>query len=192
MLKLKKLLVVVSFTIIILLMIDYMDFPSKLGIQINRFNSDFSIGVLSSSVVIILFLVTYYTIDEVTKKKEKNKKLIAETLLQESYRQILFNIDRILTDKIVRENIVPKVDFTAYGEAEVITNLKEDPFSNESHLYSLVIDGQLSQRDFENYIKIKERYMTYVSMRVIAFDGPEIYRPLESVLRQEIDKVMKK
>lgn len=64
-------------------------------------------------------------------------------------------IDRILTDDIVKNNIVPKIDFNAYGEHEIITNLKKEPFKNERKLYSLIADGQFNEKDFLEYLKIK-------------------------------------
>lgn len=131
-------------------------------------------------------MITYHTLDKISKEKEKNKRKIAEILVIDIYTQIKFTLESILTDDFVRNNIIPRIDFDAYGEHEIIINLKNDHFINESQLYNLIEDGQISQEDFLKYLKIKKDYCSYITIRIIAFDAPEIYKPMKEKLLKEL------
>lgn len=182
---LKKVLVV----IIVLLLLDYIDLPTSVGIDINRFNIDFSIAVLTSGIAVILFLQTYFTIDKVTKQKEENKQQIAVLLINDICREMEEVVNKVLIDKIVNDNILPKIDFNSYSESSVITNLKNMPFENENNLYDLLRDGQLPKDMFLNYLQLKQHYKSYITMRIIYFDAPEIYETLKRRLEQEISQL---
>lgn len=182
---LKKVLVV----IIVLLLLDYIDLPTSVGIDINRFNIDFSIAVLTSGIAVILFLQTYFTIDKVTKQKEENKQQIAVLLINDICREMEEVVNKVLIDKIVNDNILPKIDFNSYSESSIITNLKNMPFENENNLYDLLRDGQLPKDMFLNYLQLKQHYKSYITMRIIYFDAPEIYETLKRRLEQEISQL---
>lgn len=181
----KKQIFSVVMLFVLLMTIDYFNIFS-----IKRISLDFFTGILNVVVIIILFLITYHTLDRVSKEKEQNKKEIAKILVNDIYKQVDFMLENILTDDIVENNIVPKIDFNACGEHELITNLKKDPFRNEGQLYNLIEDGQLSKKDFLKYLEIKKDYSSYITMRVVFFDHKERYNPLREKLLQKLSKEM--
>ncbi|WP_270774668.1 hypothetical protein [Streptococcus anginosus] len=179
----KKQIFLVVILFVVLVTIDYLNI-----LNIKKIDLNFFVGLLNIVCIIILFLISYHTLDRISKEKEKNKREIASILASDTYNQISFMIDRILTDDIVKNNIVPKIDFNAYGEHEIITNLKKEPFKNERQLYSLIADGQFNEKDFLEYLKIKNLYFSYLTMRIIFFDNPEYYEPIKEELLGKLKK----
>ncbi len=98
--------------IIILMLMDYMNFPTFLRFGLSNINIDFCMGILNTGVIIILYLITYKVLDERTVQRENNKKEISVLLIKECYLECISYL-KILNQEAVEKYIVPKVDFDA-------------------------------------------------------------------------------
>ena len=70
---------------IVVFLLDVLNLPSHLGIEVSNINWDLNIGLLTNLVVVTLFSITYEILDKRTAEKEKNKEEISALLLKESY-----------------------------------------------------------------------------------------------------------
>lgn len=180
----KKDIVIFISIITSLIILDYFNLPSLLGVEMSNLNWDFCVGILNSIIVIVLFVITYRTLDERTIEREKNKIEISELLIKECYHECKKYVD-LLNQETVEKFIVPKIDFNSTNNP-IITNLQNSPFSSENIIMDLVKDGQVTKKQIEGYLKIREKYMQYVNMRITFFDAIGMYAPLENDLRNVI------
>lgn len=182
----KKTVIIFSIVILGLMISDYANIPSLLGIKVSSINWDF----LNIILIIALYFITYKLLDKRTMEKEKNKKGIAVVLMQECYQQCLSQVN-FLNNDIVELYIVPKINFNVVtNENEIIVNLHNSPFENENIIIDLVKDGQISKEIIESYFKIKDKYKQYINIRIIAYDGPTIYETIKTDLLKMVDVEM--
>lgn len=187
----REIVVIILFAII-LLIFDYANLPTFLGFNMNNINWDFCMGILNIIIVIILFMITYKTLDKRTIEREKNKNAISSLLIEECYKECLKTID-ILNSETVEKFIVPKIDFNSTNfKNSIIENLQNLPFYNENILMDFVRDGQITKKQIEKYLKIKEKYKQYITVRIIFFDGNDLYEPLKIELHKIINIEIKK
>lgn len=172
--------------IIILALIDYFNLPSLFGLEMSNINWDFLMDFFSIIVVVALYLFTYKLIDEKTIKREKNKTEISALLLKECYKECL-EYSNMLTQEIITNYVVPKVDFNSTNfENSIINNLQNGPFGNENIIMDLAKDGQLTGEQIQSYYNVKNYYRKSISMRIIAYDNPGINSQFNSSNLQKI------
>lgn len=172
---------------IILVFLDYFNVFSTLGFGMGNINWDFTGMVITNVIVVLLFVITYETLDKRSAEKENNKRLIAISLIKQSYEQCVWYTDT-LTKEIVEKYIVPKMNFDGGAdENKVVTNLKNAPFENDGAILSLVYDGQVSVDTINGYFRIKQLFSQYITMRTTFFDAPNMYEPIIKDLRNEIN-----
>lgn len=172
---------------IILVFLDYFNVFSTLGFRMGNINWDFTGMVITNVIVVLLFVITYETLDKRSAEKENNKRLIAISLIKQSYEQCVWYTDT-LTKEIVEKYIVPKMNFDGGAdENKVVTNLKNAPFENDGAILSLVYDGQVSVDTINGYFRIKQLFSQYITMRTTFFDAPNMYEPIIKDLRNEIN-----
>ena len=172
---------------IILVFLDYFNVFSTLGFRMGNINWDFTGMVITNVIVVLLFVITYETLDKRSAEKENNKRLIAISLIKQSYEQCVWYTDT-LTKEIVETYIVPKMNFDGGAdENKVVTNLKNAPFENDGAILSLVYDGQVSVDTINGYFRIKQLFSQYITMRTTFFDAPNMYEPIIKDLRNEIN-----
>lgn len=171
--------------IISLIILDYINLPSLLGINMSNINWNFWIGILNIVIVIMLYVITYKKLDERTIEREKNKKEISILLINECYQQCI-NYIELISQETVEKYIVPKIDFNS-TDNEVIRNLQDSPFENENIIMDLVKDGQITKQRIEKYFEIKEKFNQYITMRIIFFDKSDYYEPIKKQLFNKID-----
>jgi len=184
----KNLKTLISILIVIMILIvDYIEIPSILGLDMSNMNWDF----LNIIVVIILYIITYKALDERTVQKENNKKEVALFLMEQSYQSCKRYID-MLNQEVVERYILPKMDFNSTKNT-VLESLQEIPFNNDSNILDLVKDGQISRLQIEGYLKVKADYGQYINMRILFYDAPEIYEKLKEKLfitiNEELEKI---
>lgn len=176
---------------IVVFLLDVLNLPSHLGIEVSNVNWDLNIGLLTNLIVVTLFSITYEILDKRTVEKEKNKEEISTLLLKESYDLCLQCMDN-LSEEFVKKFIVPKMDFDGgIRENQVVENLKNAPFLNESIILSLAIDGQVSPCEIQNYYKIKQQFREFVTVRTTFYDSPEIAIPVIDEFKSSIKKAQK-
>lgn len=182
----KKHLIFFILPIIILLLIDYFNLPSLLGFEMSNINWDFCMGFLSIVVVITLYSFTYKLLDEKAIKREKNKNEISALLLKECYKECLEYSD-LLTKDIIENYIVPKIDFNCIiDDNSIIRNLQNSPFESENIIMDFAKDGQLTTEQIQSYYNVKNYYRKSITMRIIAFDNPDIHREFNRINLQNV------
>ena len=173
---------------IILIILDYYNVFSALGFGIGNINWDFTGMVIANMIVVLLFVITYETLDRRSAEKENNKRLIAISLIKQSYEQCVWYTNP-LSKEIVEKYIVPKMNFDGGAdENKVVMNLKNAPFENDGAILSLVYDGQISVETINGYFKIKQLFSQYITMRTTFFDAPDLYEPAITNLRNKIEQ----
>lgn len=188
----KKDIIIVIVTIASLIILDYLNIPSLLGLKMSNINFDFWIGILNIIVIIILYKITYKKIDEKAIEREKNKYSISILLLQEVYRECRTYVE-LLDQEIVEKYIVPKLDFNSTDiKNSIISNLQSTPFLGENTIMDFVKDGQITKIQIEGYFRVREKYRQYINMRIILFDKSHIYEPLKTDLYKVIEYEIKK
>ena len=173
---------------IILIILDYYNVFSALGFGIGKINWDFTGMVIANMIVVLLFVITYETLDRRSAEKENNKRLIAISLIKQSYEQCVWYTNT-LSKEIVEKYIVPKMNFDGGAdENKIVMNLKNAPFENDGAILSLVYDGQISVETINGYFKIKQLFSQYITMRTTFFDAPDLYEPAITNLRNKIEQ----
>ncbi len=171
--------------IISLIVFDYINLPSLLGLDMFNINWDFYMGISNIVVVIMLYVMTYKTLNERTIEREKNKKEISILLIKECYQECIKYVE-LINQETVEKYIVPKIDFNS-TDNNIICNLKDSPFANENIIMDLVKDGQITKQRIEKYFEIKGIFSQYITMRIIFFDKSDFYESLEKQLSREIN-----
>lgn len=139
-------------------------------------------------VVITIFTITYKKIDKKVVKRENNKIEVAKFLIVESYKKCLEFID-FLTDDVVNDSIIPKIDFDKIqDEKSIMSNLQKAPFINENAIMDLVKDGQVEKDRLKKYFEIKNEYNTYIVNRITFFEKPKLYESVKNDLIIMIEK----
>ncbi len=189
----KKIIILASILLIGITAIDYFNLPSTfLGLKISNMNWDFYMGILNVFSVVILYVITYILLDQREIKRDRNKNEIATLLIRKSYDQCIFYINNMLTEDMINNYIVPKMDFNS-TDNPIMMYLKSAPFENENHIMDLVKDGQITKKKLEDYFNVKDKFSSYVFMRITFFDAPEKYSDLKiellDLIRVEIAKI---
>lgn len=169
-----------------LLLLDYINLPTLLGLKTSHMNWELWMGTLNIVIVIALYIFTYKKLDERTIKREQNKRETSTLLLRECYRECKDYVIQV-SQEWVEKFIIPKIDFDATVKRDsIIANLQNAPFENESTIMDYVKAGQLTVSDIRGYYKVKSAFRQYMLMRIILFDAPEKFMQLERVLLQTI------
>lgn len=188
----KRTVLLLVASIVALMLLDYINLPSLLGISTSNINLDFWMASLNIILVIVLYVITFKKIDEKSIEKEENKKTITILLMQKCYKECLYYVG-LLNQETVEKYIVPKIDFNSTDSNKgIVSNLQAGPFLNELVIMDLVKDGQVTKAQIEGYFKVKEKYSQYVNMRIALFDAPTIYEPLAYDLHKAINEESKK
>lgn len=171
---------------IVVFLLDVLNLPSHLGIEVSNVNWDLNIGLLTNLIVVTLFSITYEILDKRTAEKE-----ISALLLKGSY-DLCLQYMGYLSEKFVKKFIIPKMDFDGgICENQVVENLKNAPFLNESIILSLATDSQISPCEIQNYYKIKQQFREFVTARTTFYDFPEIAISVIDELKSSIEKAQK-
>ena len=181
----KNNIVIYIILIISLIIFDYINLPSLLGLNMFNINWNFCMGILNIVVIIMLYVITYKTLDKRTVEREKNKKEISILLIKECYQECKKYVE-LLSQETVEKYIVPKIDINS-TDNKIICNLKDSPFANENIIMDLVKDGQITKQRIEKYFKIKGIFNQYITMRITFFDKSDFYEPLKNQLFREIN-----
>ncbi|MGT2772028.1 hypothetical protein [Streptococcus marimammalium] len=176
--KNSKLLVYLILILITYLPLDYFNILTRLNINIKNLNLE----IINILVIIILYIITFNFIDSKQLKKEQNKVEISKIIFKSIYETCIENLE-LYTDEIIKDYIVPKCDFNkTINEDKFMFDLINQPFQNEKIISELLKDGVISKNKYENYLKSKESYVSYLTKRIILFDKPDFENEKEEVL----------
>ena len=159
------------FTLLALILLDYLDIPSLIGLHVSGLNYDLLGAVINAIVVITLYIVTYIIIDKKQIKKDENAKQIANILMLNTYKQCQELLEVINDQDILENYIVPKVDFNKTDlDNPVKMNLISSPFVDHLKILDLASTGVIDPSSYSVYYKVMVLYKNYVSMRITFFD----------------------
>lgn len=168
--------ITISITIfIIYVIIDFLNIPVLLNIDLNRIDTKTFEIFLNSLTLITLFAITYFTIDSMNSKRMMNQEKIADLLLKTVYLSCLETID-LLENKDIKHMIINKINFDKLNtENPVFMNLYNESFKNENDIIKLANEGVITANKFETYLQIKNEFHQYVSATITFFDETAYY-----------------
>lgn len=170
---------------LLLVVIDYLNIPTLVGIDVIRINPN----VFNSMIVVFLYITTYFLIDKRQIQRDDNAKMVASVLLESSYTKCLDNIKLLDNQKLLSKYIVPKIDFSkASQESRVYTNLEENPFTEYKSLIDFSANGVLSGKEINTYLNIMNEYKKYLSMRITFYDIWKSTKPEHIDLMNRIEQ----
>ena len=175
--------------VILIMLVDYFNIPTLLGVNTRAINYSVFGTVFNASVVIALYIITYLHIDRRQIKKDHNAKMVACVLLKSSYKKCIDNIELLGKQEVLEELIIPKVDFNITDNDDpVSSNLKDYPFSEYQSILDLSINGILSGADIQKYTEIMDKYRNYVSFRITFYDIEKSTNPMHEELKNSINE----
>ena len=171
----------------LILLIDYFDVLTSVGLRMSNINWERDASLISSSIVVILFVFGYLVLDRRLAEKELNKRRFAEYLLEDAYKECK-EYYIYLSDNIINEYVIPKVDFNSTNDS-ILANLKNAPFEDvDPRIIALAEEGQYTDKEIKDYFDLKTKYRHYITMRIIAYDNPRAYSDLQRELINAIRK----
>lgn len=153
------------------IVIDYVNLPKILGLDITNVNMDLFGILFNSFVVVLLYIITYFVIDKKQVEKEDNAKRTAYILMSLSYESCKDTILLFDNNEIICKHIVPKVKFSeTYDNNLIIQNIENKPFSEYEHVLQLAENGHIDDKRLEQYLRFMNDYKTYISLKITFFD----------------------
>ncbi len=176
------------FLLLVLIVIDYLNIPSMLGLRILNIHIDLFGVVLNAVVVISLYVITFSVIDRRQLDKDDNARQTANILILSAYKQCKEKLG-LVNDTIILENyIMPKIDLNKSDlDNSIMMNLKNSPFAEHEKIIDYAATGAVDAISLSKYYKLMELYKTYVSIRITFFD---IYKYTGSKHKQLQNKII--
>lgn len=182
-----SLLMYLFIPIVVVIVLDYFNFPSILGFKMSNVNYTLIDTVLNVSVVISLYIITFFLIDKRQIRKDDNAKGTADILMLSAYNQCKELSKIVDTQSWLESYIVPKVDSNKTGlDNRVILNLQNNPFAEHSHILLLAENGAISRGDLMKYFEIMELYKSFISLRITFYDMNDATTDKQKKFRSKI------
>lgn len=163
---------IVGFCLYILF--DLFNIPSKIGLTVSNLNNDILGIATSAEVAFIIYFISYNEMDDRKIKREENSRNTAKALLINTYIECLDNLKLVNDKQIVKEFIVPKVNFDKTdSENKVVRNLQTLPFENLEIVMQFSKEGFIEKSVLETYFSIKKEYNFVISSKITFFDIDE-------------------
>ena len=158
--KLSTKIVIATIVLVLLVVIlDYFNIPTKIGFQINNFNFNV-LHILSSAITTIgIFVCTYFLIERKRLDRQNNQLLIARDLLSRVYDECERNVKQ-LDDNSLRIYIQRSLVIT--DRDRTINEYKTTPFINDKHITRFGEEGVLPYFLIQRYFRVKNNYMLYI------------------------------
>lgn len=162
--------------LIAIVIIDLLNFPSRIGINIPNLNMDIQTLIINNAVVIGLFIITYFLIDKRSIEKEKRQKECAMVFINETAKHC-DEIVKLLDDKKMLKAAAEKCDFKAFHtEDKVFYSLYTSPFEYEKLVFEAASNGYITKDTLQRYLSMKSKYQLYINTRITFFDAEETGR----------------
>lgn len=173
--------------VVVLVICDYFDIPSVLGMNMVNINYELLSAILNAAVVIALFIITYMVIDKRQMEKDHNAKMTSCVLRLSTYRKCKDLLKIVDNQEVITKYIVPKVDFSKSDvDNQIVINLQDNPFSEYLSILDFSKNGIVSHDELNTYLKIMEMYKSYISMRITFFDICYASEPEHVALQQTL------
>lgn len=170
----KKIKNIISRIIIILtiyMLIDYINFPSRIGIVLDNINIDVFGILFDTAVVLILYVISFYYIDNKQNEKDENAKEVVNILIEKTYQECLENLKLLDNKIIIEEYIIPKIDGNKpASENKIVSNLQELPFASYDAVIDMATNGYVEKDKMNSYLNIKKEYQYLVNVRITFYD----------------------
>lgn len=175
----KKIIIFIIIDIIFLFLIlfsDYKDFYSNIGIDVSNFNLDALNITLNIFFMLLLYLITFIVIDSENIKRKNNQKNILKIALISTYKTCLDYI-KLFDDPDAIEKFKDKIDPNKPEyENKVVLNMKSIPFEEEKLLNEFATNGVFEEELFKNYLDIKHKYKSYISLVSVLYDRVDLIK----------------
>ena len=163
---------IVGFCLYILF--DHFNIPSKIGLTVSNLNNDILGIATSAEVAFIIYFISYNEMDDRKIKREENSRNTAKALLINTYIECLDNLKLVNDKQIVKEFIVPKVNFDKTdSENKVVRNLQTLSFETLEIVMQFSKEGFIEKSVLETYFSIKKEYNFVISSKITFFDIDE-------------------
>ena len=198
----KSILIVSVF--IIYMLLDYVNFPTLMGIKIDNINMDIYCVMLDIVIVLILYLISFYYIENRQNEKDANARDMVGVLIRQTYKECRDNLKILDNREVIKEYIIPKIDGDkCASENKIVYNFQNQPFSSYETVVSLATNGFILKKDFEIYLEIKKEYQSLVNNKITFFDliNPQteeqqyMYNHIEQqdkILKKTLDELLAK
>lgn len=178
--------IILSIAVIILcLVFDYFNLPTKMGINVSIINMDFWGILLGNGIVIALFIITFSLFDKRNLEKEKLADYAGAVLLTDTYRRcetFLPILKRFLE--------IDETDKKLFSE-DICDFIINEPFKNNDKIFESLGNGHISRKHYETYTVIKRNYETLVYHLVVLRKFPEIEENLFEKLVEDLHEEQK-
>lgn len=182
------LFLIVAIGSVLYIIMDYLDLPSLLGVNISRINSEMLSIFINTVVVITLYVLTYILIDVRNVKKQKNQESSAKLIMSETYKECKRYAELLETPNVLK-SLVSNTKFDKIEKnGGVSSRYASIPFDNEELLYQFVADGSITAEQFNLYLKIKNQYRGLVQFSVTFFDHPEVIDQVKRGLKELLEE----
>ena len=178
---------------VLIVIVDYCNIPSFLGIHMGNINYDVFGAIFNAFIVISLYIVTYMIIDRRQIQKDNNAKSVAYELMLSTYKKCIELLKLLDNQNFLSRYIVPKIDFDKLdSDNRVSLNLQNNPFTEYTSLLELAQNGILSGEELHGYIEVMEKYKSYVSLRITFFDIEQSKKTEYTSLKSTLSSVREK
>lgn len=182
--------------IILLVVADYFNVFSRLGVNVRNLNLDFMSLIIGNVVVILLFVIAYVLVDRRSIAKEKNKRKTALIILKGIYEQTVEVVELFAEDE-ARMLAAEKCDFSKVISQDPMQSLYYNlPFAeNDRTIIAFAQEGVLNANELSTYLDVKKKYGSYINLSFL-FREPERHISLNprkaellSVLEENLSKI---
>lgn len=188
----KKIKITILVSLVLIAVSVLIDFSNIFSTIFSKLNWTFLEIIINNVILIMIFFITYFLIDKINmdKNDEKmnNQEYVLKQLLIETYTECRKTIELLDNNEVLSKYIVPKVDFNKNDSDNfVVTNLKNSSFKNENIILELFKEGIFSTIYLHNYLRIKNEYQKYISIRITFFDREELTKSSRLKLDKDLD-----
>ena len=178
-----------SLVFIIILIFDYFNIPSHIGLSVGNVHLGTTGDVLNVLMAFGIFIFTFRVIDEREIKKNKNARSTAIILMRATYASCLETLSIVDNQYYLAKHIVPKIDFNrSLDENKIEKHLMDDPFKEDKAIIDLAKDGMIKPEEWIDYLiskyeiqplvlyewidylRIVDLYHNFITLRITFFD----------------------
>ena len=169
------------------LILDYINFPTLLGLSPANINIDMFSILFDSTIVIALYVISFYYIENKQNEKDANARDTANVLLEKTYAECLNNLKLLDNSETVAKYIIPKVDGNKTdSQNKVVLNLQTLPFFSFDSVMELAAGGYIEKDTLSDYLDIKKEYQYLVSVKITFYDLLDPQTPEQQAMYHDI------
>ena len=169
--KINKFIIPIIIALGAYLVLDYVNFPSFIGLLPKRINTAVFSVLFDAATVLILYVISFFYIENRQNEKDANARDVVGVLLKQAYQECLSNLTLLDDRKMIARYIIPKVDGDKpASENEVINNLQTLPFTSFDAIIDLATTGYVEKSQLDEYLYIKKEYQYLISAKITFFD----------------------